>query len=76
MTKKRNFWRIKGMNPKQISPGEASGIIRTGKPNGLFYFRERGLFVGIDNSRSELFEEEFDTLQDCLVWLAGEREMG
>jgi len=54
-----------------ISQHEANAIIATYKPIGLFYFYSRGKFIGIDNSTSDAWTEEFDTYEACTEWLNG-----
>ena len=62
------------MEIKYISRDEASKIIETRKPRGLFYETDNGFYVGIDNSNGDAWVEEFKTKEECFNWLRGERE--
>lgn len=53
----------------QITNEQARQIIKTRKPIGLFYTKEKDIFVGIDNSSEDAWTEEFLHLEDCLQWL-------
>ncbi|ARE87744.1 hypothetical protein [Clostridium formicaceticum] len=58
---------------KQITREEASEIIETGLPIGLFYEIDRDYHVGIDNSTGDVWVEEFNTKEECIAWLKQER---
>lgn len=62
------------MEIKHINREEASKIIETRKPLGLFYETDNGFYVGIDNSNGDAWVEEFKTKEECFNWLRGERE--
>ncbi len=62
------------MEIKHINREEASKIIETRKPLGLFYEVDGDLHVGIDNSTSDAWVEEFETKEECLDWLRGNTE--
>ena len=42
------------------------------EPLGLFYLKEGGKFVGIDNSTGDAWTEEFQDEASCLRWLRRE----
>ena len=42
------------------------------EPHGLFYLRDSGKVIGIDNSTGRAWTEEFDTVEQCKRWLNGE----
>lgn len=54
---------------KKITPEEASTIIKTREPRGLFYTIEDGRYVGIDNSYGDAWTEDFRSLSACKRWL-------
>ncbi len=54
-----------------IDKEQASSIIDTRKPLGLFYLSESGGCIAIDNSDSHAWTEEFKTEQECFRWLRG-----
>lgn len=60
---------------KYVTREEASKIIATGKPLGLFYEIDGNLHVGVDNSTGEAWVEEFKTARECLDWLRGDRDL-
>lgn len=41
------------------------------KPLGLFYLKENGMYVGIDNSAGDAWVEDFYTKEGCEYWLRG-----
>lgn len=57
---------------KMITKEEASAIIDTREPRGLFYTMENGMFVGIDNETGDAWTEEFKTEKECISWLNNE----
>lgn len=56
---------------KRVSQSEASQIIQTRKPLGLFYEYAGRWIVAIDNSEGEAWTEEFKTLSEAFKWLKG-----
>lgn len=64
------------MEIRRITTDEASDIIATYEPRGLFYLQVGEKFVGIDNSTGYAWTEEFDTLPECREWLLQERDEG
>jgi hypothetical protein len=58
-----------------ITKEEALSIIECLKPTGLFIFNDNNYFIGIDNSTSKCWVEEFITEDLCVKWLKGETEM-
>ena len=62
------------MGIKQVTREEASRIIETSKPRGLFYEIDGNVYVGIDNIDGHAWVEEFKTKEECLNWLRGDRE--
>ena len=57
------------VKPLEISKEKAIRIIENRSPLGLFYFKEKNVFVGIDNSDGDSFVEEFKDKEICLAWL-------
>ena len=57
---------------KFVTVEEALKIVRTRKPIGLFYTKENGKYVGIDNEGGEAWTNGFDSLDVCVRWLKGE----
>lgn len=57
---------------QQITQSEASEIIRTYEPIGLYYLLDGDTYVGIDNSTGHAWTEEFDTFEKCKAWLEGD----
>ena len=47
-----------------------SGRSTYGAP-GLYYTKENGMYVGIDNSTGHAWVEEFKSRRQCLKWLRG-----
>ena len=41
----------------------------TYRPVGLFYYRDKNIVVGVDNSTGEAWTEEFSSVKKCLAWL-------
>lgn len=54
---------------KVVTPEQASEIICTRQPLGLFYLLDNGVYVGIDNSTGDAWTEEFSNLRQCEKWL-------
>lgn len=54
---------------KEITAEQASKIICTRQPLGLFYLLDNGIYVGIDNSTGDAWTEEFFNLRQCKEWL-------
>ncbi len=54
---------------KKITGSEASCIIYSRRPFGLFYLIHEGVYVGIDNSNGHAWTEEFRSLRQCKKWL-------
>lgn len=54
---------------KKLKPIQARAVIETRYPLGLFYARENGVYVGIDNSAAHAWVEEFPSLRQCKEWL-------
>ncbi len=59
------------MEIKQVTREEASKIIETSEPRGLFYEIDRDVYVGIDNLDGHAWVEEFKTKGACFDWLNG-----
>lgn len=55
----------------ELTPEQASEVIDTRKPPGLFWLKEGDKYVGIDNRTEDAWTEEFDTKEECLNWLRG-----
>lgn len=58
---------------KEITREEAHEIIDKYEPKGLFYLKENGVHVGIDNTTGDSWTEEFNTKEECIAWLKQER---
>ena len=61
---------------KKVTQEEASDIIESRKPLGLFYCIEkskdnRNIYVGIDNRSGDAWTEDFKSLSTCKRWLIG-----
>lgn len=59
---------------KKITPAEASAIIETRQPLGIFYCIEKDSacgrhYVGIDNRDGSAWTEDFKSLSACKRWL-------
>ena len=56
-----------------VTPEEQSGnmLSPSFSPLGLFYAKEDGVYVGIDNSTGHAWTEEFKRRSKCLRWLKG-----
>ncbi len=59
---------------QQITQVEASEIIRTYEPIGLFYLLDGDTYVGIDNLTGHAWTEEFNTFEECKAWLEGDED--
>lgn len=64
---------------KKISRQEASEIIESFKPRGLFYtidtYKGKNVYVGIDNLYGDCWTEDFKSLSSCKRWLRQELEV-
>ena len=56
---------------REVTSADIRAIIDTRQPRGLFYTRENGMYVGIDNTTGEAWTEDFKTLGACMEWLHG-----
>ncbi len=54
---------------RRIKPCHAAVIIDARRPLGLFYVREGGTYIGIDNSTGHAWTEKFVSLRQCKSWL-------
>lgn len=63
----------KNVRATKISKEEASRIIANPREaeRGLFYLKEDGGYVGIDNTTCDAWTEDFATKEACLDWLHG-----
>lgn len=59
---------------QQVTQSEASEIIRTYEPIGLFYLLDGDTYVGIDNLTGHAWTEEFNTFEECKAWLEGDED--
>ena len=59
---------------QQITQVEASEIIRTYEPIGLFYLLDGDTYVGINNLTGHAWTEEFNTFEECKAWLEGDED--
>lgn len=60
---------------RRISQEEATSIIETRKPKGLFVLDTGIEIVGIDNLTGDAWTEEFPDMEECLNWLVGNKEV-
>ena len=54
---------------KEITSKEARTIIKTRKPLGVFWLKENGWYVAIDNRTSDAWTENFRTKEECFNYL-------
>ena len=54
---------------RKIKPLMVNILINTRKPFGLFYSRDKDVYIGIDNSTGRVWVEEFTNLKQCKKWL-------
>ena len=54
---------------KEIKSEQASVVIDTREPLGLFYLLDDAVYIGIDNSTGDAWTEEFPNLHQCKKWL-------
>jgi len=52
-----------------VTSEEASKIIETRKPKGMFYLLDNGVHVGIDNRTGDAWTEDFKSKAACSKWL-------
>lgn len=64
--------RMLACKPREIDKKDAAVIIEHRHPYGLFFLKDGGSYVGIDNSDGNAWTEEFFTKRKCLEWLTGE----
>lgn len=64
--------RMLACKPREISKEDAAVIIERRHPYGLFFLKDGGVYVGIDNNDGNAWTEEFPTKRKCLEWLTGE----
>lgn len=71
---------MKKIKIKNITKEEASKIIETREPLGLFYLitvdAGKTIFVGIDNSTGDAWTEDFKSFTKCKKWLLSGRNGG
>lgn len=53
----------------EVDLQQATQIIETGKPIGKFWTKSKGLYVAIDNSCGESWQEEFESKSIMMEWL-------
>lgn len=56
---------------REVMDAEATQIINTREPRGLFYQMDGAIVIGIDNSTGDAWTEDFNSLEECLTWLKG-----
>ena len=54
---------------EQISQAKGEDVIASREPEGLFYMRKGGRYIGIDNRTGDAWTEDFPTLDECKEWL-------
>jgi hypothetical protein len=57
------------MRIEHITPDEATEIIETQQREGLFWLKDNGTYIGIDNTTRDAWVEEFRTFRQCERWL-------
>ena len=55
--------------PRTMSEKDATIIIESRHPYGLFFLKEGNVYVGIDNRDGDAWTEEFSTEAACVRWL-------
>jgi hypothetical protein len=55
---------------KEVTLEKAGSIIESRQPLGRFYCKENDRYVGIDNRDGDAWTEDFDSIQECMDWLA------
>jgi hypothetical protein len=63
-------WQQREAEIREVTAEQASSIIDTRRPLGLFYCLMAGAYIGVDNSGGYAWTEEFPTLQQCNLWLS------
>lgn len=58
--------------PRRITSEQAEEMIDTRQPLGLFWLKDGGWYVGIDNRTGDAWTEEFRTRKKCIWWLLRE----
>ena len=54
---------------QKITSIQASEIIDTRLPLGLFYYQQNKMYIGIDNTTGNAWTETFKTYRKCKRWL-------
>lgn len=57
--------------PVEVTKAEAYRVLSSKTPRGMFYIRDGGEVIGINNLRGEAELEGFKTKNECLRWLMG-----
>lgn len=55
--------------PVEINKQQASQVIETRKPRGMFFLAADNVVTGIDNRTGDAWTEVFATKRKCLMWL-------
>jgi len=59
---------------QEIGRAQAKSIIAKRYPYGKFWVLDvTSSYIGIDNSNGNAWTEEFDTSDECIKWLEGEK---
>lgn len=58
--------------PMYVTIETARKIIETRRPRGVFWCRDGGVYIGIDNRTGDAWVEQFDDFDKCMAWLEGE----
>jgi hypothetical protein len=66
----KSYWLRRSYAIKKLTTEQATSVIETREPLGLFYVLENGTYVGIDNSFGNAWTEEFTGLRKCKRWLS------
>lgn len=53
----------------KVTREEASSIIESEMPLGLFWLEDNGIYVAIDNSTGDAWTEDFSSKEECFKYL-------
>ena len=59
---------------QRVSQEFAITILESKEPKGLYWYSIGQIFVGIDNTDGEVWVEEFESKEECFVWLKRSKE--
>ncbi|WP_300855496.1 hypothetical protein [uncultured Clostridium sp.] len=64
--------RINNNKFKKISVEVALNIMETREPRGLFWTKEKDIYIGIDNTSGDFWCADFYKKKECFQWLRRE----